>query len=781
METWRACSRPPHMAQRRADFAAATPWFHGVQTGFWSTNAGDPRNTRGAGGAEEKYCTGLYVAGCPPAGRYIDAEVVISSINGAGNNAGLAAAREREMRHSMRSRVPVGIAVNKDAARPDAHGVQTFPCAVPGGLECAVLGWFVATHMWEKPGRGGGGVSVWMVRLEKIDIAARSWWADAKWAGRPHPGLEERDFTTKAADEACPACGEVSVRLFAPRFVCLNKHCRDWFLVDGEHADADPANLVYDRRFLAERLDRLNDGNSLHDAARRFWDFYPAMYPTWEQFLARNHPDAGQASRPSSLTPQNLAARNEALLAGFSCPQCGLANSRVDYHRWHCRNTDCRGADGNTSPFSYHAPPETVTPAFLALERAAAGGGDRAGAAPPLHELHGFVGTVELWSHTCHVFDFGGGCRLTLFRPRPNSVAAQMSDAVFEAVQGAAASGALGLARRSITANGGGGGLTNHFVENFGERYYLPFALGDNPMAGAPEVVRDALETANIYMGEYFGEDKRDEWEFNELYVAAYQSRRMHMSFHDDGERKLGHVIGTWTLGGHATFKMCIKPQYDYGRKSRDGAWMRPQDDGTVDPVPKGCTEEPFRQGLRAQFEQGRIDAAQWAAQLQQHMDAHMAGPQKGRGRAYAKRALVSFAVEHGDVVIMWGPNTQRLMEHAVECRSPMRFAVTLRRVTGDMATPRQWEALDRRLAADMAFTPPWAEGGAKQEEAAAEEEEDGDGGEPAAKKVKMSGAEEAGVGGARGEAQVEDQVEARPAGARVTRSRSKKARQDNQ
>lgn len=134
---------------------------------------------------------------------------------------------------------------------------------------------------------------------------------------------------------------------------------------------------------------------------------------------------------------------------------------------------------------------------------------------------------------------------------------------------------------------------------------------------------------------------------------------------------------------------------------------MKPQDDGNVDPVPSGCTEEDFRKELRAAFERGQISGAQWASRLQHHMDAYMADPQNKR--TYAKRTLVSFPVEHGDVVIMWGANTQRFMEHAVECRSSMRFAVTLRRVTGDMATKEQWDRLTARHKADRAFTPSWA------------------------------------------------------------------------
>ncbi|POS79845.1 hypothetical protein DHEL01_v201747 [Diaporthe helianthi] len=775
METWIAHGRPTSFSQRRTDFASATPWFRGVQTGFWSTNAGDPRNTRDADAKEEKYCTGLYIAGCPPAGRYIDAETVISSINGPDNNLKLIADRERETRHSLRSRIPIGIAVSKDAAKPDEHGVQTFPCAIPEGLECVALGWYMITHMWVKPGKNAKGhdTDVWMARLEKIDLAERSWWSDVKWADQPQPSMEDRDFTTKAAKETCQTCQESSVRLFEPQFVCLNKQCRDWFLVNGEHADANPANLVYHHRFLMERFDRFDQ--SSHDAARGFWDFYPNLYPPPDQFFAKNYPD-GQGPQVS-VTPQNLAARNEALLTGFSCPQCGLTNSRVDYHRWHCRNTDCRDAEGNVKPFSYHAPPPRVTPEFLEAERKTV----KEKAEKPFDKLFGYLGTEELGSHILYVFDFGGGCRMTILRPQVGSVAREMSDALFQRVQEDGAAGRLGLSRRTITANGGAG-LTNHFVENFGERYYLPFALGDNPMAQAPEVVRDALDLANVYTWEYFGPGKNNEWRFNELYIAAYQSRKMHMNFHDDGEKKLGPIIGTWTLGGHATFKLCIKPQYDYGRKAKDSAWMKPQEDGTIDPVPAGCTEEDFRKELKARFERGEIDGEQWTAQLQEHMDQHMADPNSKK--TYAKRSLVSFNVEHGDVVVMWGPNTQRFMEHAVECKSPMRFAITLRRVTENMATDQQWEVLNKRLVTDRAFTPSWAV-----------EVEDGVNGEaedevrPGGKRVKRSKAEkvvkkvkvETGNDEVQGEDEDENEAkpaEAKPTKARVMRSMSKKGKE---
>lgn len=166
---------------------------------------------------------------------------------------------------------------------------------------------------------------------------------------------------------------------------------------------------------------------------------------------------------------------------------------------------------------------------------------------------------------------------------------------------------------------------------------------------------------------------------------------------------------------------------------------MKPQE-GQVDPVPMGCTEWAFRTYLKGRFERGEISTEEWTAQLQSHMDAHMKDIDKED--SHGKRTLLSFTVKHGDYLIMWGPNTQKYMEHSVTCRSPMRFAVTMRRVNQDMGTPAQWARLDLRLKNDKAFTPPWAEVDKKRKlEDEVEVEDKGEGETqsvaPAAKKSK--------------------------------------------
>lgn len=543
METWEALSMPKYFAQRRMDFLNSTNWFRGQQTGYWSTNSGDPRNGTDADGEEKKYCTGLYIAGCPPDGRYIDAEVIITALNGPDNADDKVTSRERETRHSMEDRVPVGVAVSKDACKPDDGGLRTLPCPLPDGLDCAVLAWFMVTHMWPRPGtsKKGEPKTIWMVRLEKIDLSERSWWSNGAHASLPHPSLEERDFTTKAAKETCETCEAASVRLFKSNFVCLNEQCANWFRVNGAVVEVERGNMAYNDDFLAERYDRL-DGAL---APLPLEETYPSLYPTFDQFLDNQYVHHEGSGSP--ITAETLAAANEALLLGFSCPQCGMANSRIQYHGWYCRNTSCRDAQGRAIPFGYHAPPPTVTPALLEAERKHARKGKKAASSAaeednkPLSDLFRYQGARDVGSHVAHDLDFGNGCRATILRPRPGGAAAATADELLARVQESASSGALGLARRTQKAPGGVS-LTNHFAENFGERYRLPYGLSNIPLGQAPDVVGDALTSANVYMKEYFGNGNK-ECEFNEVYFAAYLSK-MGMSFHDDGEKGLGSVIG---------------------------------------------------------------------------------------------------------------------------------------------------------------------------------------------------------------------------------------------
>lgn len=531
-----------------------------------------------------------------------------------------------------------------------------------------------------------------MVRLEKLDLSQPSWWSDASQAHLEFPSLTRRNYNIKAGETPCETCHKSSIHLFESSFVCLNTDCPEWWKADGKPLIRTTAPAIaYNNSFLKQRFNRVDNTYPI----KPLESFYPRLYPSFQEFVAKQFPDP--ATSPINFS--NIGQRSEALRAGFMCPQCGMANSRLRIHQWHCRNADCRDATGAIHPFRFTATLPVVNAAFLKPTEKR----PNRSLTKDLKTLPGFRAVVDVGTHLAYEVDLGNECGATIFKAK--AVAVATADNLFNKFQLAANSGDIVLARRPMGCEGGTV-LTNHFAANFGEPYALKFALENTPLNASPQVVQNALETINQYMEPYFG-NKMKESVFNEMYIAAYLSKVMGMSYHDDGEKGLGHIIATWTLGGQATFSFCIKPDLDFRPRHRKSQGTKILGDDQVDVIIPGCTEEAFRRKLKQAFEDGLITKQQWKDQLMDHMESHMANSKKKN--PYDRRALFSFPVEHGDIVVMWGQNTQKYMEHAVQCASPLRFAITLRRVMDDMATPARWAKLNTQLANDTTFRPPWS------------------------------------------------------------------------
>lgn len=740
MRTWTAARRPELWAERRADYSAATTWHRNPQSGFASTNTNDERTSTNPDGSLRKYCVAFFLAGYAPKGQYCDPEVIITAINGEESTNKTIAVRYAEIQNSLEDRVPIGVTVGKEATVPN-NGVRTFPCTLPDGLACAVLGYFVVTHLWPervitqaastvsipclKSTIGGEKCQgrelhanpiykgnepakkrtkdiaarpvktvhtknkvVWMVRLEKLDLSQSSWWSDASQTHLEYPSLGQRNYDIKADERPCEACDKTCVQIFESSFVCLNMNCPQWWNIDGKPLIRETApSLAYSTSFLKQRFNRADNTHPIKPLEK----FYPRLYPSFQEFVAKQVPDPAT----SPMTIDNIDQRSLGLRAGFMCPQCGMANSRLHFHQWHCRNADCRDATGAINPFKFIATLPVVDAAFLkTVEKIPSRSLTR-----NLKNLPGFRAVIDLGTHLAYEVDLGNECGATILKPK--AIAVAKADNLFKKFQIAANSGDLVLARRPMGSEGGTV-LTNHFAANFGEPYALKFALENTPLDASPDVVQDALKTVNEYMEGYFA-DQMMESQFNEIYIAAYLSRAMGMTYHDDGEKGLGHIIATWTLGGQATFSFCIKPDLDFLPSKKGG--KRPKILGDeVDVIIPGCTEEAFRRQLKQSYEDGSITKEQWKDQLMGHMEHHMAG--SGKKNAYQRRPLFSFPVEHGDIVVMWGQNTQKYLEHKVLCASPLRFAITFRRVMADMATPAQWAKLNAQLAKDTTFRP---------------------------------------------------------------------------
>ena len=167
-----------------------------------------------------------------------------------------------------------------------------------------VMDWFQVTDVWAEKSNGK---TCFKFRFEKLDLATKSWWAAE---GTPDPPMV-RDFSIKAMRQGCLICDKPSPQIFQEGWMCLNDHCEEFWLINGEEASAE---LTYDNSFLRER--------SAWPKIKPPYDLKPALLET------DMGNDAGYAV-------------SRVCWKGIACPKCGRCNSREHWDEWKCQTKNC--------------------------------------------------------------------------------------------------------------------------------------------------------------------------------------------------------------------------------------------------------------------------------------------------------------------------------------------------------------------------------------------------------------------------------------------------------
>jgi hypothetical protein len=170
-----------------------------------------------------------------------------------------------------------------------------------------VLDWFHVTDVWQEKVRGHNNiqVSVWKVRLEKVNLSRTSWWSPQTAPPR------SAKLPPVAATHLCPVCRQESKVRFNLGPTCLNVACSDYFNFGIEY---DDSALDYHTAFLEERTKYL--GDSPEPLAPR---------PLTDDDLARD----------SAYGYEKLCKR------GLVCQQCGCCTRRIEWRQWSCENSKC--------------------------------------------------------------------------------------------------------------------------------------------------------------------------------------------------------------------------------------------------------------------------------------------------------------------------------------------------------------------------------------------------------------------------------------------------------
>jgi hypothetical protein len=183
---------------------------------------------------------------------------------------------------------------------PTGQGNRISPSRLPHYYN--VLGWFHVTDVWAEKLQG---IITWRVRLEKICLSEKSW-----WAVKGSPVLAQEGFQT-VESQMCPQCDQSSKSIYNASWACLNTECTSYFQFQNGY---DDSSLDYSEGFLKERSE------------------YQGSPP-------------GSLSQPL-LTAQDMAQMDafgveNAFKRGIVCPKCGCCSRRIAWDHWFCENSAC--------------------------------------------------------------------------------------------------------------------------------------------------------------------------------------------------------------------------------------------------------------------------------------------------------------------------------------------------------------------------------------------------------------------------------------------------------
>ncbi|KUJ09311.1 uncharacterized protein LY89DRAFT_598097 [Mollisia scopiformis] len=381
-----------------------------------------------------------------------------------------------------------------------------------------VLGWFKVTDVWRETDK-----KIWKIRLEKIDLTERSWWAAYGTYPAGTDPLAVDYESPKATIQVCGACHYSSKQLYEQGWVCLQSHCQQFFKFSD--ATVETSSLQYSDAFLRERT----------------------------KFTG---PDPGPLSPPlptqADLDGSGNTPYEKIFRAGIICPECGCCSRRVQWHQWECENDACS--------FVHHLKPRVIR-----VEEALAMAkpqelreychDDIPNRAFPAgrYDVHEYVlpgsnNTVAGWIRlfkTCNVINEQ--------QDGPDDLFKQLQDGSFK------------LKRNAVRCPGAPSEiLTSHFASNWGAIYKYGVTPTTTGFSEAAPVILKALKRLT-WAGEHaLGEEMQEFREFNELLLLGYYEDGQ-IDYHDDGEKTLGPTVATLSLGADAMMKFRPKKKSTIG------------------------------------------------------------------------------------------------------------------------------------------------------------------------------------------------------------------------
>ncbi|KAI1087669.1 hypothetical protein F5B19DRAFT_499810 [Rostrohypoxylon terebratum] len=506
---------PPAWSEKRAAIADCFPYFNAHQ---------------GSITKKDKFLVGLLIDSQVAIRDYFDDQIIITSPGGGLVADNATGKRVRDKDHPDNWQV-------LGAANP------LFPVKPPHLYN--VLDHFHVTYMWSEMVQTpqGGLVKAYKLRLEKVDLNSRSWWAPKNTDVHATSDVEDKHYACALA--SCLSCRKTSKTIYKQGWTCLEKDCKSFFSFSTKQdtPEIHPNQLAYNEDFLRERT-RFTGKN---------------LYP-----LVPDLPDI----------TENTFGSEKIFKRGIVCARCQCCSRRMQWDRWLCENPAC--------DYEYVVRPRIVPMSVISMEKTFESKGNKRNyESSIILTFKGATNTHEFITHFLPDEKEQGGYvgSVTIIRPMEFALRRQGGlDELFYKLQDVD----LALERRGARCAGSRlEELTSHFSANYGAPYKFGVVVETtNSLSEAqPSIVETLLrltwagEISVMTTSQLIKDNDlpvRDgaipnEFEkFNELLALGYFEGAK-ISAHDDGEKELAPTVATLSLGSASVMKFYPKKNIDVG------------------------------------------------------------------------------------------------------------------------------------------------------------------------------------------------------------------------
>ncbi|KAF7862641.1 hypothetical protein EAF04_007514 [Stromatinia cepivora] len=493
-EAW---GQPEVWAEKRQQLCSSLPYHRGYESAAYRTNgmiAGFLAN-QGAG-PRDVFTEDIYITGV-----------------GGGKEKG-EDGETKQVKDQNVSSIAISFQRTMDAKLPVAMiaGQRNPICPVKLTHHFNVLDFFHITDVWCEL---QGGLKVWKVRMEKIDLTKRSWWSPVNSVAH----LSQNYDGVKTVVQTCHACNTSCKTIYTQGWTCRSPQCEFFYSFDHQ---VDVNDLQYCEDFLQERTP------------------YTGAPPP---------PLRPEPVTDADLVDEDVFGVEERCKQGIVCPKCHGCIRRLEWQQWTCETVGC---DFTHTVTQIPVPLSKVlsATAFLA---------DKS----PLDFVHESVGVNQKPIGHYDVYELKIPGEITpagwiqIFRSNglinsqpggPNDLFQGMQKDDYKLRRGPARH--PGLPMEIVTA---------HFASNWGAPYKFLVAHEANSFEDAPAPILKAMQRMTWAGKQAFaGKDDTEFTPFNEILCLGY-FENMHIGYHDDGEDTLGETVATLSLGASST--MCFRPK----------------------------------------------------------------------------------------------------------------------------------------------------------------------------------------------------------------------------